>query len=109
MLVAILVGLVSHFALGLTPGGSAPLMQGAPSWSRLLVFMLVGGTFSAFLFALCMGFAVLHRASAPRLAFALTVALVVTGLIARVAPLPTMQLVVSLHSKGPVPFFDLRF
>lgn len=56
-----------------------------------------------------MGFAVLHRASVSRLALALTAALVVTGLIARIAPLPTMQLVVRLKSKGPVPFFDLRF
>ncbi len=32
-----------------------------------------------------------------------------TGLTARVAPLPTMQLVVGWKSQGPVPFLDLRF
>jgi hypothetical protein len=109
MLLALGVALGVHFTVGLPTGVSA--LKALPSWARLVVALLIGGAFSAFLFTLAMGLGAMHRVNVARMAVALFTALIVTGLLARVAPLPTMQLVVVVSHAGsiPIPRFDLKF
>ncbi|MFL5347045.1 MAG: hypothetical protein ACJ8AT_19850 [Hyalangium sp.] len=85
--------------------------QAVPAWARIILGVLISGAFSAFFFTLARGLGAVHEVSRARRVIALMAAVLVTGLIARVAPLPTMQLVVGLRWSGPVPLpsFDLRF
>jgi len=85
--------------------------QALPAWAQLVVGGLISGAFSAFSITLARGLGAVHEVSRARRVIALMVALVVTGVIARVAPLPTLQLGVGVRWSGPVPrpSFDLRF
>jgi hypothetical protein len=109
MLLSLGVVLGVYWTYGLQEG--VPAFQAVPGWARIVLGVLISGAFSAFFFTLARGLGAVHGVSRGRRIIALMAAVIITGLIARVAPLPTLQLVVGLRWSGPVPLpsFDLRF
>lgn len=109
MLISLGVVLGVYWTGGLPEGQE--LFQAVPAWARIVLGALIGSAFAAFFITLARGLGAVHEVSRPRRITALMVAVIVTGLIAHVAPLPTLQLVVGVRWAGPVPLpsVDLRF
>jgi hypothetical protein len=98
-----------HLTSGLLP--DVPPIQAFPPWARILALTLVVGGFSGFFFTFSWALGAMHRVSVARMTVALLAAQLVTGVVARVVPLPTMQFVAKLSYVGsiPVPSFTVKF